>query len=61
MLKNDYNYKKIWNSYYIVPTVVWLFFTIIMALALILELRIDSSLKNSIFIKFLVIVGGYFY
>lgn len=60
MLKNDYNYKKIWNSYYIVPTLVWFFFTIILSLALIYELRIDSSLKNSIFIKFLLIVGGIF-
>lgn len=60
MLKDDYSYKKIWNSYYIVPTAIWLFFTIIFAIALTFELRIDNSLKNSIFLKFLIIIGGLF-
>ena len=60
MLYDDYKYKKIWNSYYIVPTVIWFFFTVIFTLALIYELRIDSSLKSSIFIRFLIIIGGLF-
>lgn len=60
MLNDDYKYKKIWNSYYIVPTVIWFFFTVIFTLALIYELRIDISLESSIFIRFLIIIGGLF-
>lgn len=60
MLKDDFSKKKIWDSYYIIPLIIWLFFTIIMTCALINELRIDGTLKESIFIKFLLVVGGLF-
>lgn len=60
MLKDDYTKKKIWDSYYLIPLMIWLLFTIIMTCALIYELRIDGTLKESIFIKFLLVVGGLF-
>lgn len=60
MLKDDYTKKKIWDSYYILPLIIWFLFTIIMTCALIYELRIDGTLKDSIFVKFLMVVGGLF-